>query len=93
MQFSFSEDQIAIRDAITRLCEDFDAEYWLGLVGVMQYINPTLQFAVAALVFAEPVTRWHWIAFPLIWIAVALYSVETISQDRATRRLLESVAT
>ena len=65
----------------------------LGLVGVMQYINPTLQFAVAALVFAEPVTRWHWIAFPLIWIAVALYSVETIRQDRATRRLVASVAT
>ncbi|MGE0485440.1 MAG: acyl-CoA dehydrogenase family protein [Gammaproteobacteria bacterium] len=29
MHFSFSEDQVAIRDAITRLCEDFDADYWL----------------------------------------------------------------
>lgn len=65
----------------------------LGLVGVMQYINPTLQFAVAAMVFGEPVTRWHWIAFPLIWIAVLLYSVETIRQDRAARRLVSSVAT
>ena len=59
----------------------------------MQYINPTLQFAVAALVFAEPVTRWHWIAFPLIWSAVALYSVETLRQDRSARRLSASVAT
>jgi chloramphenicol-sensitive protein RarD len=65
----------------------------LGLVGVMQYINPTLQFFVAAMIFAEPVTRWHWIAFPLIWVAVALYSVETLRQDRAARRLAARVAT
>jgi len=64
-----------------------------GTVGVMQYINPTIQFAVAALVFAEPVTRWHWIAFPLIWIAVALYSAETLRQDRASRRLSVRVST
>ena len=65
----------------------------LGTVGVMQYINPSLQFAVAALVFAEPVTRWHWIAFPLIWAAVALYSVDTLAQQRAARRRSVSVAT
>ena len=65
----------------------------LGTVGVMQYINPSLQFAVAALVFAEPVTRWHWIAFPLIWVAVALYSVDTLAQQRAARRRSVSVAT
>ena len=64
-----------------------------GTVGVMQYINPSLQFAVAALVFAEPVTRWHWIAFPLIWAAVALYSVDTLAQQRAARRRSVSVAT
>lgn len=65
----------------------------MGLVGVMQYINPTLQFLVAAIVFAEPVTRWHWIAFPLIWLAVALYSAETLRQDRAARRLTMRLST
>jgi chloramphenicol-sensitive protein RarD len=65
----------------------------MGTVGVMQYINPTLQFIVASAIFLEPVTRWHWIAFPLIWAAVALYSVETLRQDRAARRLAVSVAT
>lgn len=43
-------------------------------VGLTQYLNPTLQFLVAALVFAEPVTRWHAIALPMIWLALALYS-------------------
>ena len=29
MQFTFTEDQIAIRDAIAKLCQDYSAEYWL----------------------------------------------------------------
>ncbi|MCZ6895812.1 MAG: acyl-CoA/acyl-ACP dehydrogenase, partial [Gammaproteobacteria bacterium] len=29
MKFSFSEDQRAIREAISKLCSDFDADYWL----------------------------------------------------------------
>ena len=43
-------------------------------LGLIQYLNPTLQFLVAALVFAEPFTVWHAIAFPLIWAGLALYS-------------------
>lgn len=29
MEFSFSDDQIAIRDAVSCICEKFDDEYWL----------------------------------------------------------------
>ena len=65
----------------------------MGSVGVLQYINPSLQFAVAAIAFGEVVTRWHWIALPLIWTALALYSAETFRQDRASRRLARSSAT
>ena len=43
-------------------------------LGLAQYVNPTLQFAVAVLWFAEPFTRWHAVAFPVIWAALALYS-------------------
>ena len=49
----------------------------LSTVGLIQYLNPTLQFTVAALIFAEPFTQWHAIALPLIWAALALYYVET----------------
>ncbi len=49
----------------------------LSTVGLVQYLNPTLQFAVAVLVFAEPVTGWHALALPLIWAALALYYMET----------------
>lgn len=58
----------------------------LSTVGVIQYLNPSLQFLCAALIFAEPVTPWHMIALPLIWLALAIYSVAAIRQDRASRR-------
>ena len=29
MSFFLSDDQLAIRDAMSKLCEDFDADYWL----------------------------------------------------------------
>ncbi|MCF6273406.1 MAG: EamA family transporter RarD [Rhodobacteraceae bacterium] len=49
----------------------------LSTVGLIQYLNPTLQFTVAAMIFVEPVTLWHTIALPLIWAALALYSFES----------------
>lgn len=52
-------------------------------LGLVQYLNPTLQFLVAVLVFGEPFTHWHAIAFPLIWTALALYSLEAWRQDRS----------
>lgn len=46
----------------------------MATVGLVQYLNPTLQFAVAALAFGEAVTVWHMIALGLIWAAIAIYS-------------------
>ena len=62
----------------------------LSTIGLVQYINPTLQFACAVFVFAEPFTRWHAIAFPIIWTALALYSIAAVRQDRASRKLASS---
>jgi chloramphenicol-sensitive protein RarD len=64
-----------------------------GLVGLMQYINPTLQFLVATFLFLEPVTRWHLVALPLIWMALALYSWVTLREERAASRLRAIEAT
>jgi chloramphenicol-sensitive protein RarD len=55
-------------------------------VGLLQYLNPTLQFAIAVAVFGEAFTRWHAVAFPLIWAALALYSLETWRRERRARR-------
>lgn len=46
----------------------------MATVGVLQYLNPTIQFLVATLILREAFTGWHLVAFALIWTAVALYS-------------------
>ncbi|WP_397544695.1 EamA family transporter RarD [Roseovarius salis] len=62
----------------------------LATVGLLQYVNPTLQFLVATLVFREVFSLWHAIAFGLIWTALAIYSTATWRQDRAARRVAQS---
>lgn len=55
-------------------------------VGLIQYLNPTLQFFCAVIIFAEPFTEVHAAVFGLIWAALALYSVSAFASDRARRR-------
>jgi chloramphenicol-sensitive protein RarD len=65
----------------------------LSTVGLIQYINPTLQFFCATVIFAEPFTGWHKLAFGLIWLALAIYSASAIRQERAARRVVSNAAT
>ena len=58
----------------------------MATAGLLSYINPTLQFFCAVVLFQEPFTAWHIQAFALIWCALALYSVTTFRQDRARRK-------
>ena len=53
-------------------------------VGVLFYINPTLQF-VSAMILGEAFGCDRAIGFGLIWTAVILYCVELLRQDRASR--------
>lgn len=56
-------------------------------VGLIQYLNPTLQFIVAVVIFGEIFTRWHGVAFPLIWAALALYSLASWRKSRRPERV------
>ena len=51
-------------------------------MGVMFYLNPTLQFICAVAIFGETVTRWHMIAFAMIWTAIAIYTTASLRQAR-----------
>ena len=48
-------------------------------LGIIQYLNPTLQFLVAVFIFMEPFGIWQAIAFGLIWLALFLYTLATVS--------------
>jgi chloramphenicol-sensitive protein RarD len=46
----------------------------LSTIGFLMYINPTLQFALALLVFDEPLSAQKLFSFVIIWMALGLYS-------------------
>lgn len=55
----------------------------LSTIGIMQYIAPTMIFLTAVFIFGEPFGTARMIAFPIIWAALALY---TISMFRDRKR-------
>lgn len=64
----------------------------MATTGLLSYINPTLQFFCAVVLFREPFTGWHVQAFMLIWGALALYSISTFRQDKARRSALRAAS-
>jgi len=54
----------------------------LTTLGLMQYMAPTLQFLIGVYIYGEAFTPARAVGFVLIWIALALYSGETILRHR-----------
>ncbi|NVO05376.1 MAG: EamA family transporter RarD [Rhodoferax sp.] len=48
----------------------------LTTMGILQYISPSLQFAIGVWVFHEPFASARLVGFALIWLALVIYSVE-----------------
>jgi chloramphenicol-sensitive protein RarD len=55
----------------------------LSLMGILQYIAPTLQFLLGVLVYGEPFTHTRLIGFGIVWIALILFGVEGYLASRA----------
>ena len=58
----------------------------LGLLGFLQYVNPTCQLAVAVFLLGETVSEAQGVAFVLIWIALALYTGDAVVARRRSLR-------
>ena len=54
----------------------------LSTIGLLQYIAPTGQFLLAVFVYDEPFTRDSLVTFGLIWLALVLYTVDTLRHER-----------
>jgi len=48
----------------------------LTIVGILQYISPTLQFLLGVLVFREPFTTPQFVGFGIVWTALIIFGVE-----------------
>ncbi|WP_110665404.1 EamA family transporter RarD [Salinicola halophilus] len=57
----------------------------LATLGFLMYVNPSLQFLIALVVFDEPLSQAQSATFVLIWIGLAIYSVSTWRAHRRQR--------
>lgn len=55
----------------------------LTLVGLLQYIAPTLQLIIGVWWFGEPMSPQRWAAFVGVWIALAVFSVDAVRHARS----------
>jgi chloramphenicol-sensitive protein RarD len=51
--------------------------------GILQFISPSLVFLTAIFMFGEPIDRWKLLSFALLWVALTIYSVSAIREERA----------
>lgn len=56
----------------------------LSLIGVLQYIAPTIQFLLGVLVYHEPITPQRLAGFGLVWVALLVFGVEGVLTRRGT---------
>jgi chloramphenicol-sensitive protein RarD len=65
----------------------------LSTLGLMQYLTPTVQFVLGLVVFGEPMPPMRWLGFGLIWLALALFTFETLRNRHRTRAGAETPET
>lgn len=61
----------------------------LTMVGVMQYIAPTIQFLLGVLVFKEPFETARLVGFSLVWTALIFFWAEGYITYRARKQVVE----
>jgi chloramphenicol-sensitive protein RarD len=54
----------------------------LTMLGVLQYIAPTIQFALGVFLYKEPFDQAHLIGFSIVWVALAIFWVENYIAHR-----------
>jgi chloramphenicol-sensitive protein RarD len=57
----------------------------LSLLGILQYVAPSLQLGIGLVVFKEPLPTSKLIGFALIWLAVLVYSIDGVRQRSLAR--------
>jgi len=55
----------------------------LSMLGLLQYIAPTLQFLIGVFILKEPFSVSSLIGYAIIWLALLLYSLEGVWQRRS----------
>ncbi len=59
----------------------------LNVVGLFQYIGPTLSFLLAVFLFGEAFTKVHAVTFGCIWSGLVLSTVDSLGRARRAERM------
>ena len=65
----------------------------LVTLGLLQYLAPVLQFLLGVLWFQEDMSTGRWVGFALVWVALAIFTFESVRNRRRQLRVAaEAVA-
>ncbi len=64
----------------------------LTTIGLLQYLGPILQFIFGLLIFDEDMTSARWIGFILVWLALVVFTTDSLLNRRRTLRLAGEMA-
>jgi chloramphenicol-sensitive protein RarD len=56
----------------------------LVTLGLLQYITPILQFTLGVVYFHEDMPTGRWLGFALVWVALAILTVDSLHHRRRT---------
>ena len=54
-------------------------------IGLLQYLTPTIQFALGLVVFHESITAIKWVGFGLVWTALMIFTLDALRQRQTLR--------
>jgi chloramphenicol-sensitive protein RarD len=58
----------------------------LSTVGLLQYVNPLIQLSIGVFVYDEPMPPARLAGFAIVWLALAVFTVDSLRQARSNRR-------
>ncbi|MBB5982744.1 EamA family transporter RarD [Kribbella solani] len=65
----------------------------LTTLGLLNYIAPIMQFICGLVIFHEQMTSMRWVGFSLVWVALALFTFDSMHTRRRTLALERAAVT
>jgi chloramphenicol-sensitive protein RarD len=64
----------------------------LTLIGLLQYITPTIQFCIGVWYYHEDMPAARWAGFLIIWVALMSLAIDLVRSGRSSRSVDHSIA-
>ena len=64
----------------------------LSTIGLLQYLTPLMQLSIGVFVYSEPMPPARLAGFVIVWVALAVFTADTLRQARSTHRQAAAAA-